>query len=115
VTEVAVLQDGRVRAARRTDVGTRDIDRGATTEFVARAATRMINELHHDPLAQPLIAAALTRGLVLVGDGAMKPELTQQIAEKLRIAVRCAASPWAAALNGAGLAALAVTRHPAAS
>jgi rod shape-determining protein MreB and related proteins len=115
VTEAAVLQHGRVRAARRADLGTRDIDRGGSTDLVARTATGMINELRRDPSAQPVVRAALTRGLIVVGDGAMRPELTLQIATNLRIAVRAAASPRAAALNGAGLAAMAATRHPAAS
>jgi rod shape-determining protein MreB len=57
----------------------------------------------------------LTRGLAVVGDGAMRPELTLQIATKLRIAVPAAASPRTAALNGAGLAAMAATRRRAAA
>jgi rod shape-determining protein MreB len=112
LTEVAVLDHGRVHAARRADVGTRDLARGAPTDLVAHATTRMINELRHDPTARAVIPAALTRGLVVVGDGAMKPDLTLQIATTLRIRARSAASPRAAALTGAGLAAMAAARHP---
>ena len=112
LSEVAALQHGRVMAARRTDIGTRDLKRGAPTELLARTTTRMINELRHDP-AQALVPAALTRGLIVVGDGAMTPSLTLQIAASLRIPVRSAAAPWTAALNGAGLAAMSAARHPA--
>jgi rod shape-determining protein MreB len=61
-----------------------------------------------------VVPAALTRGLVVVGDGAMNADLTLQIATTLRIRVRSAASPRAAALTGAGLAAMAAARHPTA-
>jgi rod shape-determining protein MreB len=113
LSEVATLEHGRVTAARRTDIGTRDLKRGAPTELLAQATTRMINELRHDPAAQALVPAALTRGLMVVGDGAMMPSLTLQIAASLRIPVRSAAAPWTAAVNGAGLAAMSAARHPA--
>ena len=113
LSEVAALQDGRVAAARRTDIGTRDLKRGAPTEALAHAATRMVNELREDPAAQAVVPAALTRGLMVAGDGAMTPSLMMQIAANLRIPVRSAAAPWTAALNGAGLTAMAAARHPA--
>ncbi|MFF5289064.1 rod shape-determining protein [Paractinoplanes globisporus] len=113
LSEVAVLQDGRVAAARRTDLGTRDLKRGTPTEVLAQATTRMVGELRRDPAAPALVPAALTRGLMVVGDGAMTPSLMSQIATDLRVLVRSAAAPWTAALNGAGLAAMAAARHPA--
>jgi len=113
LSEVAVLQDGRVTAARRTDTGTRDLKRGAPTEVLAHATIRMVNELRDDPATQSLVPAALTRGLMVVGDGAMTPSLMLPIAAGLRIPVRSAAAPWTAALNGAGLAAMSAARHPA--
>jgi len=113
LSEVAVLQDGRVAAARRTDLGTRDLKRGTSTEVLAHATTGMIDELRRDSAALALVPAALTRGLMVVGDGAMSPSLMLQIATDLRIPVRSAAAPWTAALNGAGLAAMAAARHPA--
>jgi len=111
--EVAALQDGRVTAARRMDIGTRDLKRGAPTEVLAHATTRMVGELRGDSAAKKLLPAALTRGLMVVGDGAMAPSLMSQIAASLRIPVRSAAAPWTAALNGAGLAAMSAARHPA--
>jgi rod shape-determining protein MreB len=113
LSEVAALQDGRRVAARRTDIGTRDLKRGAPTEALAHATSRMVNELRDDPAAQALVPAALTRGLMVAGDGAMTPSLMLQIAANLRIPVRSAAAPWTAALNGAGLTAMATARHPA--
>lgn len=112
VSEVAALQHGTVTAARRTDIGTRDLKRGAPAEVLANAITRMINELRRDPAAQALVSAALTRGLMVVGDGAMTPSLMLKIAANLRIPVRSAAAPWTAALNGAALAAMSAARHP---
>src|SRR6185436_19643466 len=106
LSEVAVLQDGRVAAERRTDLGTRDLKRGTSTEVLAHATTGMIDELRRDSAALALVPAALTRGLMVVGDGAMSPSLMLQIATDLRIPVRSAAAPWTAALNGAGLAAM---------
>jgi len=112
--EVAALQNGRVTAARRTDIGTRDLKRGAPPEVLAHVTTRMVNELREDRAAHAVVSAASTRGLMVAGDGAMAPSLMLQIAADLRIPVRSVAAPWTAALNGAGLAAMAVARHPAA-
>ena len=100
-------------AARRTDIGTGDLNRGAPTEVLVSATTRMVDELRRDSATQDLGPAALARGLMVVGDGAMTPSLMAQIAASLRIQVRSAQAPWTAALNGAGLAAMSVARHPA--
>jgi rod shape-determining protein MreB and related proteins len=113
LSEVAILEHGRVTASRRSDIGTRDLKHGAPTEVLAHATTRMINELRQDCAVQELVPAALARGLTVAGDGAMTPSLMMQIAASLRIPVRSAAAPWTAALNGAGLAAMSAARHPA--
>ncbi|WP_327002819.1 rod shape-determining protein [Dactylosporangium sp. NBC_01737] len=62
LTEVALLEHGRVVAARRTDLGTRDLGRGAGATVVAEAVTRMIGQLRGVPAAQPLLSAATRRG-----------------------------------------------------
>jgi hypothetical protein len=59
------------------------------------------------------VEAALPRGLVLVGDGATRPQLTARLTEALPVSVRSAARSRTAALHGAGMAALAARRHPA--
>lgn len=112
LTEVALLEHGRVVAARRTDLGTRDLGRGAGATVVAEAVTRMIGQLRGVPAAQPLLSAATRRGVLLVGDGATRPALTAQLVTRLRMPVHCAASPHRAAVNGAGVAAAAALRHP---
>jgi rod shape-determining protein MreB len=113
LAEVAILDGGRVVAARRTDVGTLDLKRGAPIEMLAHATARMVGELRRDPAVRPLVSAASARGLMVVGDGAMTPNLMLRITAALRIPVRSAVAPRTAALTGAGLAAMSVARHPA--
>jgi rod shape-determining protein MreB len=112
LSEVAALEHGKVTAARRMDIGTRDLKRGAPTEALAHATIRMINELRGDLTTQARVPVALSRGLMVVGDGATTPSLMSQIAANLRIPVRSAVAPLTAALNGAGLAAMSAARHP---
>jgi len=114
LSEAAVLQNGRVIASRRTDLGTRDLKRGASVDVLAHVVAGMIDELRHDPGTQAVVPTAVSRGLLVVGDGAETPNLTSQIAASLRIPVQSASTPWTAALNGASLAAMSVARHPAA-
>lgn len=115
LTEVALLEHGRVRAARRVGLGTRDLSRGVPLAHAGRTVAQAVDDLRHDPDAQPAVTVGLTRGLLLTGDGAMNPALALQIAGHARIPVRCAAAPWSAAINGAAIAAAAATRHPGAS
>jgi rod shape-determining protein MreB len=112
IIEVAALRHGRLTAARRMEIGTRDLKRGAPTELLARVTTRIVDELREEA-TDAVAAAASARGLMVVGDGAMTPSLMLQIAAKLRIPVRSTAAPWTAALNGAGLTAVSAARHPA--
>jgi rod shape-determining protein MreB len=112
LSEVAILDHGRVTAARRAELGTRDLTRGAPVSLLAHATTRMIDDLRQDPAARGQVSAATARGLMMVGDGAMTPGLAAQIVAGSRLAVRSAAAPWTAALNGAGLAAMSAARHP---
>lgn len=114
IIEVAALRHGKVMAARRTDIGTRDLKRGAPAEVLARCTARMVNELRQDRAVHGVVTAASTRGLMVVGDGAMTASLMLKIAANLRIPVRSTAAPWTAALNGAGLAAMSAAVHPAA-
>jgi rod shape-determining protein MreB len=106
LSEVAAVAHGKVTAARRTDIGTRDLKRGAPTEALAQATVRMINELRGDLATPALIPAASSRGLMVVGDGAVTSSVMSQIAADLRIPVRSAVAPLTAALSGAGLAAM---------
>jgi rod shape-determining protein MreB len=110
LTEVALLQDGRVRAARRTEIGTRDLTRGATVDLIGDNVLRHIDDLRAGPDASAVVTA-LARGILLVGDGAVHPGLATAVSGMLRVRVHRAAAPRTAALNGAGLAAMSLLRH----
>lgn len=112
LSEVAVLVDGRVVAARRAEVGTRDLNLTVTATSLADSVARLVRELRRDPTAQPLVAAGLARGMVVIGDGATRPDLTARLVAALGAYVHRAASPRTAALTGASLAAMAASRHP---
>ncbi|MCA2218856.1 rod shape-determining protein [Jidongwangia harbinensis] len=112
LTEVALLQDGRVIAARRTEIGTRDVKRGATVDLISDNVLRHVDDLRAGSDALDLRAAG-ARGVLLVGDGALYPGLAPAISGMLRVRVHRAAAPRTAALNGAGLAAMSLLRHPA--
>jgi rod shape-determining protein MreB len=114
LTEVAVLVGGRVAAARRAETGTHDRPTGGAPRLLAGIVTRLVADIAGNPSMRPLTAAALARGVVVVGDGAATPELTIRLAANLRVPVRPASSPRWAALCGAGLVASAVCRLPVA-
>ena len=113
LSEVAVLEDGRVVAARRAEVGTRDLNHAVTAAMLADTIARLVRELRREPVVRPLVSAALSRGLVVVGEGATRPDLTARLVAVLGASVHRAASPRTAALTGASLAAVAASRHPA--
>jgi rod shape-determining protein MreB and related proteins len=115
LTEVAVLVDGRVVAARRAETGTQDRPPGGASRLLAGIVTRLVADIAGNAAMRRLTAAALGRGVVIVGDGATTPELTIRLAANLRVPVRPATSPRLAALSGAGLAAMAACRHPTAT
>lgn len=112
LTEVALLRNGRVLAARRTEIGTRDLTRGATVDLISDNVVRHIEDLRAGPEAAELITA-MARGLLLVGDGALHPGLAPTVAGMLGVRVHRAPAPRTAALHGAGLAAMSLLRHPA--
>lgn len=114
LTEVALLQEGRVVTARRTDVGVRDLVHGATVKLISNGIVGHIDGLRAGRWA-PDITAAMRRGVLLVGAGALNPELTASLSSKLRVRVHRAATPLTAALHGAGLAATSMLRHPSMS
>ncbi|MFC7535583.1 rod shape-determining protein [Actinoplanes sp. GCM10030250] len=114
LTEIALMDHGRVAAARRIDIGTRDVRLGAPLDLLADIVTRAVTDLHGELDTDHPASAALTSGMLLVGDGALHPGLSTRLGCALRIPVHCAASPRTAAVNGAGFAAMSVLRHPAA-
>ncbi|MEV6488781.1 cell shape-determining protein MreB [Actinoplanes sp. NPDC051633] len=111
VSELALLKDGHVIAARRSDLGTGDLALGATTDLLSEILVRHVNDLLDSAVA-PDLTVAMTRGLLLVGDGASYPELSLALSTALRLRIHRASAPRTAALNGAGLAAMSLLRHP---
>ncbi|MEV4202461.1 rod shape-determining protein [Micromonospora globbae] len=112
VSEVAVLSHGRVVAARRANVGTMDLAHGTAAGLLGDVVANQVRDLRRDLPAADL-AAAKARGMLLVGDGALQPDLTTALSKLLRLRVHRAPTPRTAALNGAALAAMAALRHPA--
>lgn len=111
VTEVALLDHGRVTAARRTSIGTRDLDGGATTGLITDVVAANLAELR-EVCPEEELEEAEERGLLLVGDGASHPGLAEALAGAVHLRVHRAASPHTAALNGARMAAASALRHP---
>ncbi|MFU8851178.1 cell shape-determining protein MreB [Micromonospora sp. SL1-18] len=114
ITEVAVLRDSQVIAGRRANLGTCDLDNGTTVGVLADRLARLVRDMTQGPDAVPAAATALARGMVLVGDGATRPDLRDRLTGTTGIPVHRAAGPRTAALVGASLAAAAAARHPAA-
>ncbi|MFU8873997.1 rod shape-determining protein [Micromonospora sp. SL4-19] len=114
LTEVAVLRDSQVIAGRRANLGTDDLAHGATVGMLADTIARLVRKLTQGPGAVPAAATALARGMVLVGNGATRPDLRDRLAAATGIPVHRASGPRTAALTGASLAAAAAARHPAA-
>jgi rod shape-determining protein MreB and related proteins len=109
LTEVAMLADGIVAAARRTEIGMSDLLGTDSTDPVLAAIADMVVGLRRDPRSR----SALRGGILLVGGGAAQPALAARIAARLGVAVRVAAQPRISAVHGAGLAALAALRRRA--
>jgi rod shape-determining protein MreB len=110
LTEVSLLLDGRVAVARRAETGTADGARSYAPSRLTGVITRLVADIGR---SRRLTGAALSRGAVVVGDGATMPGLTNGLAASLGARVWPATSPRLAAVGGAGLAATALGRHPA--
>ncbi|WP_445524666.1 rod shape-determining protein [Streptomyces cyslabdanicus] len=111
LSEVALLTDGRVAAARRATMGTDDVRAGALAELVTAVTTMVTGLLRDDP--RPAYADALDRGPLLVGGGALRPEVAYRLSARLRSHVRAVPRPQTAAVRGAVAALHSVLRHPA--
>lgn len=102
VTEVALLSGGELTRARRSPMGTTDLAATGVPEALVRSVTVMVGELlDTDTTGQAL--AALERGPLLTGGGALWPELVHGLARQLGSTVRPAPAPHTAAVRGAAL------------
>ncbi|MFF9122599.1 rod shape-determining protein [Streptomyces sp. NPDC014889] len=113
LSEVALLTDGRVAAARRATAGTDDVRAGALGELVTTVAALVTGLLRDDP--RPALVDALDRGPLLTGGGALRPEFAFRLSARLRSHVRAVPKPQTAAVRGAVEALHSVLRHPALS
>lgn len=111
LTEVALLADGAVVDARHTALGTSDLDRLTPPAQIADAVVAMVTTmLEEDPGSQAL--DALRRGALLVGGGALRPEITYRLAPRLDTPVQPVPAPQTAAVRGAAKLLQAAHTHP---
>ncbi|MFE0440171.1 rod shape-determining protein [Streptomyces nigra] len=109
VTDVVLLIDGTVADARRTAVGTGDIDRSAPPARITEAVIAMVSAILDDT---PQTRGALRRGILLAGGGALRPDLTYRLTEQLQAPVRPVPAPHTAAVRGAAALLQSVHGHP---
>ncbi|MFI0237867.1 rod shape-determining protein [Streptomyces sp. NPDC016845] len=111
VTEVTLLADGAVTDARRTALGTSDLDSLAPpariTEAVAAMVTGMLDE---DRTSQT--SDALRRGVLVAGGGALRPDITWHLTGRLQAPVHLVPAPHTAAVRGAAKLLQAAHGHP---
>jgi rod shape-determining protein MreB and related proteins len=111
LTEVTLLTDGSVTDARHTVLGTSDLDRSTPpariTEAVAAMVTAMLGQ---DRTCQT--RDALRRGVLLAGGGALRPDLTYRLADRLHGPVQPVPAPHTAAVRGAATLLRAAHGHP---
>ena len=112
LTELAVVADGRVVAARRQDRGVMDEEPGGH-DGLLRTLLDLRLDLERDPTVRFYDTEVRRRPLLLIGGGAARPHLAATLAGVLNMAVRPAAAPRLAAARGAGLAALSTLRRTA--
>ncbi|MEH0449075.1 MULTISPECIES: rod shape-determining protein [unclassified Streptomyces] len=111
LTEVTLLTDGAVTDARHTALGTSDLDRltppARITEAVAAMVTAMLEQ---DRTSQT--RDALRRGVLLAGGGALRPDLTYRLTDRLHAPVLPVPAPHTAAVRGAATLLRAAHAHP---
>jgi rod shape-determining protein MreB len=111
LTEVVLLADGAVLDARRTALGTVDLDAGATCADMAETVAVMVaSVLRQDRTG--LALEALRSGVLLAGGGALRPELTGRLTGRLHGPVRIVPAPHTAAVRGAARLLEAAHAHP---
>ncbi|WP_129305152.1 rod shape-determining protein [Streptomyces sp. L2] len=113
VTEAVLLTDGSVTDARRTALGTADLDARTPPARIADAVVAMISTmLEQDRTPQTL--DALGRGVLLAGGGALRPDITYRLGGLLHAPVRPVPAPHTAAVRGAARLLEAAHTHPSA-
>ncbi|MFI9547957.1 rod shape-determining protein [Streptomyces sp. NPDC052016] len=114
LTEVVLLVDGAITDARRTALGTSDLDETTTPEQIAEAVTSMLTAMLRQDRTS-LTVDALHRGVLLAGGGALRPEITCHLTDRLHTPLRVVPAPHTAAVRGAAKLLQAAHTHPSAS
>ncbi len=114
LTEVVLLADGAVFDARRTALGTTDLTCAATSTELSEAIGLMITSMLRQDRTS-LTADALSRGALLAGGGALRPDLTWRLAGSLHAPLRAVPAPHTAAIRGAARILQSAHSHPSAS
>ncbi|MEU0679133.1 MULTISPECIES: rod shape-determining protein [Streptomyces] len=113
LTEVVLLADGAVTDARRTALGTADLSDGTPPELITDAVVGMVTAMLRQDRTS-LTRAALRRGVLLAGGGALRPDITGGLPDGLNCAVQSVPSPHTAAVRGAAGLLAAAHHHPSA-
>ncbi len=111
LTEVVLLADGAVTDARRAALGTSDLTDDTEPELITESVTGMVTAmLRQDRTA--LTRTALSRGVLLSGGGALRPDITRDLPDRLGCPVQPVPSPHTAAVRGAAGLLAAAHHHP---
>ncbi|WP_395575131.1 rod shape-determining protein [Streptomyces sp. BK79] len=111
LTEVVLLVDGAVFDARRTALGTGDIDDATPPARIAGAVADMTTSMLRQDRTT-LTVDALSRGPLLAGGGALRPEILWHLTDSLHAPLRAVPAPHTAAVRGAATFLGAAHRHP---
>lgn len=114
LTEVVLLGDGDITDARRTALGTSDLDDTTTPGEIAGVVTSMVTAMLRQDRTS-LTADAVHRGILLAGGGALRPEVTRHLTEQRHMPVRVVPAPHTASVRGAARLLQAAHTHPSAS
>ncbi|GAB7106660.1 rod shape-determining protein [Streptomyces phaeofaciens JCM 4814] len=111
VTEVVLLVDGAVFDARSAALGTGDFPSGATSAGIVEAIVTMLTSMLRQDRTS-LTADALSRGALLAGGGALRPDLVGRLTGALHAPVRAVPAPHTAAIRGAAMLLRSAYSHP---
>ncbi|MFE9775319.1 hypothetical protein ACFYOV_27315 [Streptomyces sp. NPDC005931] len=111
LTEAVLLVGGEVTDARSAGLGTGALGEDTPPERLADAVADLVTAmLRQDRTTRT--RSALRRGVLLSGGGALRPDVTQALPERLGCPVRPVPFPHTAAVRGAAGLLAAARRHP---
>ncbi|MFI6942752.1 rod shape-determining protein [Streptomyces sp. NPDC050418] len=111
LTEAVLLGDGAIVDARRTPLGTGDLDAATPPGRIAEAVAEMLTAMLRQDRS-PLTLDALHRGVLLAGGGALRPEIIRPFDGLLHAPPRVVPAPHTAAVRGAAQLLASAHAHP---